>query len=91
MPKEILIKVTFDDTNGYKGHGEDTAELIKNGLKTFMEIDLEGDNVIKENWSVEIVTGKMEQVRKCYCGQPVDTTNADCDAFNLCKDHAADA
>ena len=28
--------------------------------------------------------------RKCYCGNPVDLTNADCDAFSLCKDHADD-
>lgn len=28
--------------------------------------------------------------RKCYCGNPVDLTNVDCDAFSLCKDHADD-
>lgn len=90
MLKEILIKVTFDDTDGYKGHGEDTADLIKKGLETFMEIDLEGDKVIKPDWSVAVVTGKAEIVKKCYCGQPVDTTNPDCAAYNLCKDHASD-
>lgn len=26
----------------------------------------------------------------CYCGSPVDTTNADCITYNLCEDHAQD-
>lgn len=29
--------------------------------------------------------------RTCYCGNPVDITNLDCDEFNLCKDHAQDS
>jgi len=54
--KEFLIKVKFDDDGGYKGHGEDTIKLILNGLKTYMEYDLEDDNVIKSNWSVNLDT-----------------------------------
>jgi hypothetical protein len=53
--KEIVIKIQFDDTNGYKGHDEDTAELIKIGIEQYLEIDLQGDGVIKKNWSVEII------------------------------------
>ena len=50
----ILIKIQFDDEGGYKGCGDDTVELIKNGIENFMEIDLEHDGVIKEGWSVEV-------------------------------------
>jgi hypothetical protein len=54
--KELIIKIQFDDANGYKGHGEDTNELIRQGIETFLQIDLEHDGVIKKGWSVEIVT-----------------------------------
>jgi hypothetical protein len=53
--KEITIKITFDDKDGYKGHGENIPELIKTGLENFMQIDLEGDGVIKKGWTVNIV------------------------------------
>jgi len=53
--KEILIKVVFDDTDGYKGHGDNIDELIVSGLKSFLEFDLEQDSVIKPNWSVNII------------------------------------
>jgi len=34
----------------------------------------------------------IEEVEaKCYCGEPVDTTNPDCVEFNLCKEHQMDA
>jgi hypothetical protein len=56
--KEITIKITFDDTKGYKGHGDDVPELIKNGIENFMQIDLEGDGVIKNDWTVEIIDKK---------------------------------
>ncbi len=48
--KTIILEITFDDTDGYKGHGEDTAELIKNE----MGISLESDGVIKEGWTVTL-------------------------------------
>ena len=53
--KKILIEVVFDDTDGYKGHGDNIDELIVSGLKSFLEFDLEQDSVIKPNWSVNIV------------------------------------
>lgn len=56
--KEINIKIKFDDSNGYKGHGDDVKELILNGIKTYLEYDLEHDSVIKSNWSVEIIEEK---------------------------------
>lgn len=53
--KEITIKIWFDDQGGYKGHGDDTVELILDGLNNFMDIDLESDGVIKKGWKVELV------------------------------------
>jgi len=32
-----------------------------------------------------------EVPKKCYCGQPVDTTNQDCVDYNLCSDHVMDS
>lgn len=37
-----------------------------------------------------LVVGKSLN-RKCYCGNPVDVSDPDCDSFNLCKEHAADS
>ncbi len=34
---------------------------------------------------------EVEIIELCWCGAPVDQDNADCRAFNLCKDHAQDA
>lgn len=56
--KEITIKITFDDKDGYKGHGENVSELIKHGVENFMEIDLEGDGVIKKGWTVNVIEEK---------------------------------
>jgi hypothetical protein len=53
--KEILVKIVFDDTDGYKGHGDNVGDLIVTGIKTFLEFDLEQDSVIKSNWSVNII------------------------------------
>ncbi len=53
--KEVIIKIKFDDEGGYKGHGDDTAKLIVQGLERYMEIDLEGDRVVKNGWVVELV------------------------------------
>lgn len=53
--KEVTLKIQFDDEGCYKGHGDDTAELIKEGLKQYLQIDLQGDNVIKKGWTVEAV------------------------------------
>lgn len=55
MNKEIYLKVTFNDEDGYKGHGDDTSEIIRYLLEREMEMELENDDVIKEGWKVEIV------------------------------------
>lgn len=52
---ELILKITFDDTDGYKGHGDNTSELIKMGIEETMQYSLEDDSVIKEGWTVEIV------------------------------------
>ncbi len=54
--KEIMIKITYNDEGGYKGHGEDTPKLILDGVKQFMEIDMEGDNVVTKGWKAKVVT-----------------------------------
>jgi hypothetical protein len=54
--KKITFEIEFDDSMGYKGHGDDTAELIKNGLENFLDIDLVSDGVIKEGWTVTLKT-----------------------------------
>jgi len=53
------LKIKFDDEGCYKGHGDDTAELIEEGIKQFLEIELESDDVIKEGWSVEVVSSTL--------------------------------
>ena len=30
--KEVTIKIQFDDEGGYKGYGDDVAELIKDSV-----------------------------------------------------------
>jgi hypothetical protein len=54
--RELVLKIKFDDEGCYKGHGDDPAELIEEGIKQFLEIELESDDVIKEGWSVEVVS-----------------------------------
>ena len=54
--KELVLKIKFDDEGCYKGHGDDISELIEEGIKQFLEIELESDGVIKEGWTVEVVS-----------------------------------
>jgi hypothetical protein len=54
--KELVLKIKFDDEGCYKGYGDNTAELIENGIIQYLEIELESDGVIKEGWSVEVVS-----------------------------------
>ncbi len=57
--KELVFKIKFDDEGCYKGHGDDTAELIEEWVKQFLEIELESDGVIKEGWSVEVLSSTI--------------------------------
>ena len=54
--RELVLKIKFDDEGCYKGHGDDTAELIENSIIQYLEIELESDGVIKEGWSVEVLS-----------------------------------
>jgi hypothetical protein len=54
--KELVLKIKFDEEGCYKGHGDNTSELIENGIIQYLEIELESDGVIKEGWSVEVVS-----------------------------------
>ncbi|MFW6243406.1 MAG: hypothetical protein ACOC2W_04535 [bacterium] len=51
--KKLILEIEYDDTDGYKGHGEDTDELIINSIYTAIEIDLVHDNVIKEYFKIK--------------------------------------
>ena len=53
--KEVILKITFDDTDGYKGHGDDTSELIKDVVEREIQMGLEADGVIKPGFKVEII------------------------------------
>ena len=52
--QELILKITFDDTDGYKGHGEDTKKIIKFLLERELQMELVQDKVIK-NFKVEIL------------------------------------
>ena len=54
--KEVTIKITFDDTDGYKGYGNNVGEIIKEILEREIDISLVYDKVIKNNFSIEIVS-----------------------------------
>jgi len=53
---ELIIKIVYDDSDCYNGCGDDTTEIIKNGIEQFMQIDLKDDGIIKDDFSVEIIT-----------------------------------
>lgn len=76
--QEVIIK-------NDKGEVEDrfflsSASLVKSWGETYLELK-----------KVNNSSTKKVVVKTCYCGNPVDATNPDCEAFNLCKDHAADS
>lgn len=62
--KTVTFKITYDDKGGYKGHGEDISTLIQAGIETYMEIDLAGDKVIKENYTVELIENPKADFKK---------------------------
>ncbi len=53
--KKVTLEITFDDTNGYKGHGDNTADLIKSAIENELKFELEPDGVIKSGWEVKVV------------------------------------
>ncbi len=53
--KKITIEITFDDTDGYKGHGDDTCKVIKDSIEREIKIGLEGDGVVKPGWEIKAV------------------------------------
>lgn len=56
--KSILVKIDYDDENGYKGYGTSTEDAILNLIKLGIYIDLEQDGVLNDS-NVELVeTGK---------------------------------
>ncbi len=47
--KEIVIKIKFDDSDGYDGHGEDVGEIIESIIKPDYKIETERStgNIVK--------------------------------------------
>lgn len=60
--KKITLEITFDDTKGYKGHGDDTADLIKNAIEKELKFELEADGVVKSGWSVVVVEAEADDL-----------------------------
>ena len=42
-------------------------------------------------WWIKQVLSEQTTEAKCWCGNPVDTTNPDCVDFNLCREHESDS
>ena len=53
--KEVIIKVNFNNVDGFIGHGDDVIELIKEIVSAEIEISLVHDKVIKDDFTVEII------------------------------------
>lgn len=74
---------------------EVSGEAIEDYIRDLDHPDKRNKEYFDNEFSMVKITNSINRnvskERKCYCGQPVDTTNADCDYFNLCKDHAADS
>ena len=52
--KKIILEIEYDDTDGYKGHGDNAAELIKSAIENEIRVSLQADGVIKEGWRVRL-------------------------------------
>lgn len=98
MKKETALKlVNWISRNAFKWKLDSEWVLIEGvgrfkNLKFTPDINDDGEFELKVRYDEfqeeELLSSQTE--RKCYCGQPVDTSDADCDAYNLCKDHADD-
>lgn len=60
--KKILLEIEFDDTDCYKGFGDNTSEVIKMSLENEMEYSLESDGVIKKGWKVKIIENNEKNI-----------------------------
>jgi hypothetical protein len=80
--KKYSVKTIIDDFLYGIGLCLDEDEYYSaTGYAKFKKVLLEHLNAVPAS----------EVPKKCYCGEPVDTENPDCVAFNLCKDHASDS
>ncbi len=80
MSENFTIPVTHD--------GELVGYSDGNGAIKFLSIELQ-DKIIKK--IEKPVSVSSRRIGTCYCGEPVDESNPDCVAFNLCKGHTMDA
>lgn len=70
--KKLILVIEFDDTDGYKGHGDDTGELIKETLENELKYNLEADGVIKEGWKITSNTPTFctQDIKICHICNP---------------------
>jgi hypothetical protein len=52
--KELIIKITYDDTDCYQGKGE-AADAILSAIDGEMQIGIEGDGIVNKGWDIEVV------------------------------------
>jgi hypothetical protein len=61
---ELVLKIKFDDKGCYKfddggcykGQANDNAKDIYESIKQFMATELQFNDIIKEGWSVEVIS-----------------------------------
>jgi hypothetical protein len=60
--KKVTLEITYDDSKGYKGHGDNTPELIKTVVENELRAGLESDGVIKSDWKVVVVEAESDDL-----------------------------
>lgn len=78
--KDFTIPVTYN--------GELVGHSDGSGTVKFLSIEIQNEILKKSQAPISVSSRK---VGTCYCGQPVDESNPDCVAFNLCRGHAMEA
>jgi hypothetical protein len=79
--KKYSVKTIIDDFLYGIGICLDEDNENAQGYRKFKKELLEHLNAVPAS----------EVPSKCWCGNLVDTTNPDCEAFSLCEDHASDS
>lgn len=87
---------TYDKQLGHKDYELHTIlEDFLYGIGICINDDYENSDGFKKFKKVLInhlgAVSKDSIPRKCWCGNPVNESNADCLTFSLCKDHSDDA
>jgi hypothetical protein len=86
---------TYDQQTGHENYSVETVlNDFLYGIGICIDEDFEGADGFKrfKGFLIKHLEAVPESSlpKKCYCGKPVDESNIDCVAYNLCKDHAMD-